>query len=69
MSSPRPFYERIFLSADEMRLRAGWRVALQVALWLLLTFCFTLPLLPLALLFPDLLSTGPISMPVLLVRR
>lgn len=34
--SPRPVLEHIFLSPEEKRLRAGWRLLLQMLLWFLL---------------------------------
>lgn len=40
----RPFLKSIFLSPDEPRLRAGWRLAIQTILFIALTFCAGIPL-------------------------
>jgi uncharacterized protein len=49
----RPFLKAIFLSPDEPRLRAGWRLIIQTILFLLLSFCAGIPI-GLILLIPDL---------------
>lgn len=47
-SSPsRPLFERIFLSPDERRLRAGWRLLAQTVLMVLLSLVAGLVILPL----------------------
>lgn len=51
-SQQRTFLAKIFLSADEPRLRAGWRLAIQTILLIFFSFCFGLPLSLLAF-FPD----------------
>lgn len=40
--SKRPILARIFLSPEERRLRAGWRLLIQTLLWLVLMFGFVL---------------------------
>ena len=40
----RTFLQNIFLSPDEPRLRAGWRLVIQTILLLLFSICFGLPL-------------------------
>ena len=49
----RPFLIAVFLSRDEPRLRAGWRLAIQTVLLILIAFCAGLPLSLLAFI-PDL---------------
>jgi membrane protease YdiL (CAAX protease family) len=61
MADPRPFYERLFVSADEPRLRAGWRVALQGAMAFGLVVCCSVPIV----LVPGVLAGGAISMPAM----
>ncbi|HUG33772.1 MAG TPA: type II CAAX endopeptidase family protein [Anaerolineales bacterium] len=34
----------IFLSPDESRLRAGWRVLIQLILWIVFSFCLSVPI-------------------------
>lgn len=43
MASSRNFLQTIFLSPHEPRLRAGWRLLIQTALWLTLTVCLGIP--------------------------
>lgn len=40
----RPFLKAIFLSTDEPRLRAGWRLAIHTSLLIVLSFCAGIPL-------------------------
>ena len=42
-SSSRSFWQRIFVSPDEPRLRAGWRLAIQTVLFLLIMIALALP--------------------------
>ena len=50
-TTKRPFFANIFLSPDEPRLRAGWRLLIQAVLMLALAMCFGLLLnIPLAIL-------------------
>jgi membrane protease YdiL (CAAX protease family) len=42
-SSHRPFLARLFLSPDEPRLRAGWRLLVQTILLLVILGCLSLP--------------------------
>ncbi|MGC8857267.1 MAG: hypothetical protein ACP5QU_10795, partial [Anaerolineae bacterium] len=44
-STSPPLLKRIFLSPDEPRLRAGWRLLAQIILLLVLSNCLALPLL------------------------
>lgn len=62
MADPRPFYERLFVSADEPRLRAGWRVALQGAMAFGLVVCCSVPIV----FIPGVLTGRAISMPAML---
>jgi membrane protease YdiL (CAAX protease family) len=39
----RPFWKKIFLSPDEPRLRAGWRLAIQTLLLVLFSLCAGIP--------------------------
>ena len=43
-TSERSFFAKIFLSPDEPRLRAGWRLLIQTILLILFTLCIRLPL-------------------------
>lgn len=52
-ASKRPFIRTIFLSPDEPRLRAGWRLVIQTILLVALFFCGGIPL-GLLILVPDL---------------
>ncbi|MBN1449672.1 MAG: CPBP family intramembrane metalloprotease [Anaerolineales bacterium] len=54
----RSFLKSIFLSPDEPRLRAGWRLAIQTVLLIVLGFCFGLPIGLLALIPGLELSDG-----------
>jgi membrane protease YdiL (CAAX protease family) len=45
--------KHILLSPDEPRLRAGWRLLIQAALWFTLTLMVSIPALILWALFPD----------------
>ncbi len=49
----RPLWKTVFLSPDEPRLRAGWRLAIQTILFIALTFCAGIPI-GLLLLIPDI---------------
>ena len=40
----RPIWKKVFLSPDELRLRAGWRLIIQTILLFVLGICFGLPL-------------------------
>jgi len=40
----RPFIKNVFLSPEEPRLRAGWRLAIQTLLLIALSFCAGIPL-------------------------
>lgn len=52
--------DKLFLSPDEPRLRAGWRLALQSLLLLLLGGCISVPLFSLLFFFdPTLLASFP----------
>ena len=42
--SKRPFLKNIFLSPDEPRLRAGWRLLIQTILLIALSFCAGIPI-------------------------
>lgn len=42
--SDRSFLKYLFLSSDEPRLRAGWRLAIQTILFIVLSFCAGIPL-------------------------
>lgn len=42
-SSHKPFLARLFLSPDETRLRAGWRLLVQTILLILILGCLSLP--------------------------
>lgn len=61
MTERRPFFERLLLSPDERRLRAGWRVALQGAAAFWLITCCSLPIA----FLPGVLTPGPMAMSVL----
>ncbi|MGD8406728.1 MAG: type II CAAX endopeptidase family protein [Anaerolineales bacterium] len=55
MTEPEPtqersFLQKVFLSPDEERLRAGWRLAIQTLLLVVLSFCAGIPLGLLALI-------------------
>lgn len=52
-NSEEPFWKKIFLSPDEPRLRAGWRLLIQTILLILLSFCAGIPI-GLLTLIPDL---------------
>ena len=43
-SSKRPFLTNVFISPDEPRLRAGWRLLIQTILLIALSFCAGIPL-------------------------
>lgn len=53
----RPLWKKIFLSTDEPRLRAGWRLLIQTALFIAFSFCAGLPI-TLLFLIPDLEIPG-----------
>jgi len=54
----RPFLKNVFLSPDEPRLRAGWRLVIQTILLIVFAFCAGIPIGLLAF-FPDIdLSDG-----------
>ena len=40
----RPFLKTVFLSPDEPRLRAGWRLAIQTVMLLVFSFCAGIPI-------------------------
>ena len=40
----RPFFTNVFISPDEPRLRAGWRLVIQTILLIALSFCAGIPL-------------------------
>jgi uncharacterized protein len=66
-SQERSILERIFLSPDESRLRAGWRIALQSVILLIVSGCVSIPLfIVLLLLDPDILATFPRLKPELM---
>jgi CAAX protease family protein len=46
----RPFLKNIFLSPDEPRLRAGWRLAIQTIMLFVFAFCAGIPISLLALI-------------------
>jgi membrane protease YdiL (CAAX protease family) len=46
----RPFLKTVFLSPEEPRLRAGWRLAIQTVMLLVLSFCAGIPISLLALI-------------------
>ena len=46
----RPFLKIVFLSPDEPRLRAGWRLAIQTILLFVFAFCAGIPISFLALI-------------------
>jgi len=47
-------FKVIFISPDEPRLRAGWRLLVQFILWVVFTACILLPFV----FFPDLFAAG-----------
>ena len=49
----RPFLKKVFLSPDEQRLRAGWRLVIQTILLIVFSLCAGIPV-GLLLLIPDL---------------
>jgi membrane protease YdiL (CAAX protease family) len=53
----RPFLKTVFLSPDEPRLRAGWRLAIQTVMLLVFSFCAGIPIGLLALI-PGIDLTG-----------
>lgn len=53
----RPFLKNVFLSPDEPRLRAGWRLAIQTVMLLVFSFCAGIPISLLALI-PGIDLTG-----------
>jgi membrane protease YdiL (CAAX protease family) len=53
-SAPRPILARIFLSPEERRLRAGWRLIIQSILQFILSFLISLPLQVLVAMIPPL---------------
>jgi membrane protease YdiL (CAAX protease family) len=53
----RPFLKTVFLSPEEPRLRAGWRLAIQTVMLLVLSFCAGIPISLLALI-PGIDLTG-----------
>lgn len=59
---------QLFISPDEPRLRAGWRIALQSAILLIISGCVSIPLFILLLLLdPDILATFPRLKPELML--
>lgn len=54
----RPFWKKVFLSPEDERLRAGWRLVLQTILLLVLAFCAGIPLALLAFIPGLELSDG-----------
>lgn len=58
MADPRPILERVILSRDEPRLRAGWRASLQWTIAFGLGLCFSLPVV----FLPGVLTAGRIPM-------
>jgi membrane protease YdiL (CAAX protease family) len=73
---PMESLKQIFLSPDEPRLRAGWRLLIQTAIWFTLTLIISIPALILWALFPgsfDALNVGINALAfipsVLLARR
>jgi len=77
----RPFFRKIFLSADEPRLRAGWRLLVQTLLLLVLSACLAIPLgisilvmklsidSPWVMLLSQLVELGAIGASVFLARH
>ena len=57
-ASKRPFLKNIFLSPDEPRLRAGWRLVIQTVMLFVFAFCAGIPLSLLALIPGIDLSSG-----------
>jgi membrane protease YdiL (CAAX protease family) len=49
-SPKRPFLKNVFLSPDEPRLRAGWRLAIQTVMLIVFSFCAGIPISLLALI-------------------
>ncbi len=63
----RSLLERIFLSPDEPRLRAGWRLLIQTILFLLFQICLAFPLIFLTPYAGNAMSDTPIAILSLVV--
>jgi len=68
--------KQIFLSPDEPRLRAGWRVAVQIAMWFAFSLVLAIPVLVVWALVPNSFATVnvvlngvPMVLSVWLARR
>ncbi|MBN2386664.1 MAG: CPBP family intramembrane metalloprotease [Anaerolineales bacterium] len=78
--SPPPFWKRVFLSAPEPRLRAGWRLAIQTIAMFVMLVCASLPLVvmrlvgqdpysPIGLLFAQVSELIAFTLSIFLARR